>query len=93
MFGEQAYVEPGFRSLVIGPGAIGLIAAQVAALQGSQVMVRGTPDDKARLALAKKLGFEITDTNSTMPEEAFDFVIECWFYHGAIQFCFTCDRL
>lgn len=77
MFGEHSYVEPGFRTLVIGPGAIGLIAAQVAMVQGSQVTVRGTPNDKARLALARKLGFEATDTDSTMPEEAFDFVIEC----------------
>lgn len=77
MFGRSSYVEPGFRSLVIGPGAIGLIAAQVAAVQGSEVMVRGTPADKPRLELAKKLGFEISDTDKAMPEETFDFVIEC----------------
>lgn len=77
MFGEFSYVEPGFRSLIIGPGAIGLIAAQVAALQGSNVMVRGTPADKPRLDLAKKLGFEISDTEKAMPEAEFDLVVEC----------------
>lgn len=77
MFGETSYVESGFRTLIIGPGAIGLIAAQVAALHGADVMVRGTPSDRPRLDLAKKLGFEISDTDMPMPEETFDFIVEC----------------
>lgn len=77
MFGEQSYVEPGQRVLVIGPGAIGLLAAQVARVQGAQVTVRGTPADKARLALAEKLGFEASTTDSALAEESFDLVVEC----------------
>ncbi|HEX5781623.1 MAG TPA: alcohol dehydrogenase catalytic domain-containing protein, partial [Solirubrobacteraceae bacterium] len=45
-------VRPGDDVLVIGPGAIGLIAAQVARACGGRVTVRGTERDGPRLALA-----------------------------------------
>ena len=61
--------------LVIGPGAIGLIAAQVAAAcNARRVTVRGTERDGARLALAGQLGFE-TSVGGTPPEA--DVVVEC----------------
>lgn len=77
LFGKRSYIEPGQSVLVIGPGAIGLIAAQVATAQGAQVCVRGTERDTARLALAQKLGFEVSRAGDTTPEESFDVVIEC----------------
>jgi L-iditol 2-dehydrogenase len=64
-------VQPGDDVLVIGPGAIGLIAAQVARACGGRVTVRGTDRDGPRLALARELGFE-----TGMLEEA-DVVVEC----------------
>ena len=61
--------------LVIGPGAIGLIAAQVAAsCNARRVTVRGTERDGARLALAEQLGFE-TSVGGAAPEA--DVVVEC----------------
>ncbi|MGA2765842.1 MAG: zinc-binding dehydrogenase [Spirochaetia bacterium] len=42
--------------LVTGPGAIGLTAAQVAKALGAHVIVSGTAEDSARLAVAKSLG-------------------------------------
>jgi L-iditol 2-dehydrogenase len=60
--------------LVIGPGAIGLIAAQVAATSAPTVTVRGTERDGARLALAEELGFE---TSVAGPPPEADVVIEC----------------
>ncbi|MDF2524907.1 MAG: putative arabitol-phosphate dehydrogenase [Clostridiales bacterium] len=42
--------------LVTGPGAIGIMAAQVAKAQGAIVIVAGTNIDTERLAMAKKLG-------------------------------------
>jgi len=42
--------------LVVGPGAIGQMAAQVAKAQGGVVIVSGTNIDEDRLRLAKELG-------------------------------------
>ena len=61
--------------LVIGPGAIGLIAAQVARAHGATVEVRGTARDEVRLTLAADLGFGVSDA---APDGAdYDVVIEC----------------
>src|SRR5215212_1702903 len=49
-------IVPGDRVLVVGPGAIGLLAAQVAAAGGAEVEVRGTAQDGPRLSLARDLG-------------------------------------
>jgi L-iditol 2-dehydrogenase len=64
-------VQPGDDVLVIGPGAIGLIAAEVARACGGRVTVSGTERDGARLALARELGFE-----TGLLSEA-DVVVEC----------------
>ena len=64
-------VRPGDEVLVIGPGAIGLIAAQVARACGGRVTVRGTQRDGPRLALARELGFD------TGPLTEADVVVEC----------------
>jgi L-iditol 2-dehydrogenase len=68
---DPSAVQPGDEVLVIGPGAIGLIAAQVARACGGRVTVRGTERDGARLALADELGFE----TGTLRQA--DVVVEC----------------
>lgn len=69
-------VGAGERVLVVGPGPVGLLAAQVAQAQGGSVHVRGTPRDVARLELARGLGFE-TSTTEDEPVDSFDVVVEC----------------
>ena len=68
---DPSAVQPGDEVLVIGPGAIGLIAAQVARACGGRVTVLGTDRDVARLALARELGF------ATEGGEPADVVVEC----------------
>lgn len=77
LFGAGPYIEAGQGVLVIGPGAIGLIAAQVAAAQGAHVTVRGTEKDTARLKLAETLGYETSRVGDTTPDEGFEVVVEC----------------
>ena len=64
-------VQAGDDVLVVGPGAIGLIAAQVARACGGRVTVQGTQRDGARLALARELGFETGILSQA------DVVVEC----------------
>lgn len=68
-------VAPGATILVVGPGPIGLLAAQVAKADGGEVHVRGTPRDAARLELARSLGFATSTTEEAIDE--FDVVVEC----------------
>jgi L-iditol 2-dehydrogenase len=49
-------IDPGDDVLVMGPGAIGLLAAQVARAAGARVLVAGTERDAVRLAAAARLG-------------------------------------
>ena len=77
MFGQHAFVGPDNDVLVIGPGAIGLIAAQVARACGAKVAVRGTDRDRPRLDLAARLGFAVSDTGTPQHDASFDRVIEC----------------
>jgi L-iditol 2-dehydrogenase len=67
--------RPGDDVLVIGPGPVGLLAAQVARAVGGNVHVRGTPRDDRRLAAARELGL-VTSTTEESPVDA-DVVIEC----------------
>ncbi|MFQ6096653.1 MAG: zinc-binding dehydrogenase [Armatimonadota bacterium] len=57
---ERARVEPEDFVVVLGPGPIGLLAAQCARAEGArEVMIVGTPQDQAlRLETARDLGFE-----------------------------------
>ncbi len=56
---DPQMISAGDDVLVVGPGAIGLLAAQVARVCGANVAVRGTRSDDRRLALARELGFEV----------------------------------
>ena len=69
-------VHQGDRVLVVGPGPVGLLAAQVAQAQGGTVHVRGTPRDEARLAVARELGLG-TSTTADASLGDFDLVVEC----------------
>jgi len=53
---EQAGVTAGDVVAVIGPGPVGLLAAQVAAAEGGAVVLCGTERDRRRLELARDLG-------------------------------------
>jgi L-iditol 2-dehydrogenase len=70
-------IDAGDEVLVTGPGAIGLLAAQVARVSGGRVHVRGTAGDASRLALARSLGFETSTTDEPYPGDAPDVVVEC----------------
>jgi L-iditol 2-dehydrogenase len=69
-------VREGDSALVVGPGPVGLLAAQVAAAGGADVHVRGTPRDEARLAVARALGFETSVVGEPLGLEP-DVAIEC----------------
>ena len=69
-------VETGDDVLVVGPGPVGLLAAQVARSCVGSAHVRGTERDAARLAVAEELGFS-TSVESEPVERLFDVVVEC----------------
>ena len=74
---DPASVDAGDEVLVIGPGAIGLLAAQVARANGGRVHLRGAPNDEARLELARSLGFETSTADQAFAGSAPDVVVEC----------------
>ena len=85
---ELTNIRGGDVVAVIGPGSIGLICAQLAMVEGAEVVVLGTSKDKARLEVAKeKCGVAATivvDEQDPMKEIAdmtrgkgADVVLEC----------------
>jgi L-iditol 2-dehydrogenase len=80
---DPPVIGAGDGVLVIGPGPIGLLAAQVARACGGRVTVRGTARDAARLALAAEQGFavEVAGDGEPAPDAdepgAPDVVVEC----------------
>jgi len=56
---ELTGIELGDVVAVVGPGAIGLLCAQIAKAEGATVIIIGTNADKDRLAKAKSLGINI----------------------------------
>lgn len=55
---ERAELRPGERVLLIGPGAIGLLALQIAARVAGRVVLAGTRED--RLKVGRSLGADAT---------------------------------
>lgn len=53
-------ITQGDIAIVIGPGPIGLLTAQVAKSQGATVIITGLTNDKVRLDKAKELGIDYT---------------------------------
>jgi L-iditol 2-dehydrogenase len=84
-------VGPGDAALVVGPGPIGLLAAQVARAAGAEVHVRGTPRDANRLAAARSLGFT-TSTTEEGSAGAFDVVVECSGHEAGMAFALESAR-
>ncbi|WP_456824423.1 zinc-dependent alcohol dehydrogenase [Cellulomonas sp. P5_E12] len=69
-----AALEPGERLLVLGPGAIGLLAAQIATAQGVEVHLMGR--SATSTAFARSIGFERVWTRKTLPDLPWDAVID-----------------
>lgn len=84
---DRCGIEDGDNVVVLGPGAIGLLSAQVARAAGAgHVIVAGTDRDTDRLACAERLGFEtaivlegsLRDHVMTLTDGAgADVVVEC----------------
>ena len=81
-------MRDGDRVLVVGPGPVGLLAAQVARASGGDVHVRGAARDEARLAKARELGFETSraGASNNLLLEGFGVVVECSGGAGGIAF-------
>ena len=71
---RAALAGGGQRLLVMGPGTIGLLAAQIARSQGAEVHLLGR--DEPSLRFARELGFGSTWLRDTLPELSFDAVID-----------------
>lgn len=77
---DPAVISPGDEVLVIGPGTMGLLSAQVARTQGGGVTVVGTAHDTVRLAAAADLGFNAivaSELRTATPHSGFPVVVEC----------------
>jgi L-iditol 2-dehydrogenase len=84
---ELTHIRAGDRVLVTGPGAIGLLAMQVAKAQGATVMVAGTGQDRERLSMAKDLGADccvnvtqqalLDEVHTMTHSQGVDVVLEC----------------
>lgn len=55
---EKVNIQEGELVVVIGPGPIGLLAAQVAKSRGATVIITGLSNDQLRLDKAKELGID-----------------------------------
>jgi L-iditol 2-dehydrogenase len=92
---DPQVVSEGDRVLVVGPGPVGLLAAQVARASGAgEVHVRGAPRDEARLAKARELGFETSRVGDSglQPQSRFDVVVECSGAAPGIEFALEAAR-
>ena len=69
-----ADLRAGQRLLVLGPGTIGLLAAQIAAAQGVEVHVLGRSDTS--LQFAASIGFAGVWTRQSLPDLPWDAVID-----------------
>ncbi len=88
---DPVVVQEGDAVLVVGPGPVGLIAAQVARDCGAVVYVRGVARDGVRLHKARELGFETSVAPDALTGE-FDVVIECSGSADGILTCFEHAR-
>lgn len=76
---DPTIISPGDDVLVIGPGTMGILTAQVARACGAHVTVVGLSSDVVRLDLAESLGFEVfvSPEGTKLPTRSFDVVCEC----------------
>ena len=87
----EGVVGDGDEVLVVGPGPVGLLAAQVATAAGGRVHMRGVPRDAARLSLAASLGLATSTTEGEPPGE-FDVVVECSGHASGMTFALESAR-
>jgi L-iditol 2-dehydrogenase len=76
---DPAVASPGDRALVVGPGAMGILSAQVLKAQGAEVTISGTPEDRQRLDIAASLGLMpvlAADLAEAVPAPGFDVVAD-----------------
>jgi threonine dehydrogenase-like Zn-dependent dehydrogenase len=71
---QAAALAPGDRALVLGPGTIGLLVAMFTRAAGAELHLMGRSDES--LAYARALGFEHAWTEDSLPDLAFDSVID-----------------
>jgi len=71
---DATATRPGDRLLVIGAGAIGLLAAQIANANGVTVSILGRSETS--IAFARSLGFARTWSAATLPGDRYDAVID-----------------
>jgi threonine dehydrogenase-like Zn-dependent dehydrogenase len=71
---RAAELPPGGRLLVLGPGTIGLLVAQIAAARGAEVHLLGR--DAASTAFAASIGLTRAWTVETLPKLPWDAVID-----------------
>ena len=77
---DPTVVSPGDAVLVIGPGAMGILAAQVLRSQGAEVLLSGTARDAQRLELARSMGIRTVDAaeaEAAAPGPGFDVAVDC----------------
>lgn len=72
---SPAAIEAADRVLVIGAGAMGQLAAQVAKANGGVVTLAGLPRDADRLAVAESLGIAVS--TGEVENGGYDVVVEC----------------
>jgi L-iditol 2-dehydrogenase len=72
---DPPVINAGDTVLVVGPGAMGLLSAQVARASGGRVLLSGRDTDRPRLEIAEDLGIETTVDSPA--DESFDVVVEC----------------
>ncbi|MCX4759442.1 alcohol dehydrogenase catalytic domain-containing protein [Streptomyces sp. NBC_01275] len=71
---QAAAPRPGDRTLVLGPGTIGLLVAMFLRAAGADVHLMGATDDS--LAFARNLGFAQAWTEHSVPDLPFDAVVD-----------------
>ena len=99
---ERTRVEPGDAVVVSGPGAIGLLMAQVVKAAGGRVILLGTHADEARLRMGEKLGVDFAvNVQTTNAQEIVaamtdglgaDVVFECSGAEASAQNCLNLVR-
>lgn len=71
---DPPVISAGDEVLVVGPGAMGQLSAQLARAEGGVVTLAGLPKDAERLNVARQLGFR---TTTERPDaDSYDVVIE-----------------
>lgn len=89
---DPSAVDPGDSVLVVGPGTIGVLAAQVARAAGGRVLLVGIGRDAERLETARSVGIESALVTDAATIDAHcgpygpDVVVECSGSEAGVQF-------